>query len=59
MAGLRSAHVEGSASATVRTFSGPSVLVVDELGYLPVDADSAHCTFQVASRRYESAARSC
>ncbi len=53
MAGLRSAHLEGSASAKMRTFTGPSVLVVDELGYLPMDADSAHWIFQVVSRRYE------
>ncbi len=53
VAGLRSAHLEGSASAKMRTFSGPSVLVVDELGYLPMDADSAHWIFQVVSRRYE------
>lgn len=37
----------------MRTFTGPSVLVVDELGYLPMDADSAHWIFQVVSRRYE------
>ncbi len=53
VAGLRSAHLEGSASAKMRTFTGPSVLVVDELGYLPMDTDSAHWIFQVVSRRYE------
>jgi NAD(P)-dependent dehydrogenase (short-subunit alcohol dehydrogenase family) len=31
----------------------PSVLVIDELGYLPMDATSAHWIFQVVSRRYE------
>jgi len=29
------------------------VLVIDELGYLPMDATSAHWIFQVVSRRYE------
>jgi len=53
VARLRSAHLEGSASAKMRTFTGPSVLVVDELGYLPMDTDSAHWIFQVVSRRYE------
>ena len=29
------------------------MLVIDELGYLPMDAASAHWIFQVVSRRYE------
>jgi len=33
---LQSAHLEGNATAKMRTFTGPSVLVVDELGYLPM-----------------------
>ena len=37
----------------MRTFTAPSVLVIDELGYLPMDAASAHWIFQVVSRRYE------
>jgi DNA replication protein DnaC len=53
VAGLQSAHLEGNASAKMRTFTGPSVLVVDELGYLPMDQTSAHWIFQVVSRRYE------
>ena len=47
------AHLEGSWSAKMRTYTGPSVLVIDELGYLPMDATSAHWIFQVVSRRYE------
>ena len=31
------AHLEGSWSAKMRTYTGPSVLVIDELGYLPLD----------------------
>jgi DNA replication protein DnaC len=53
VAGLQSAHLEGSWSAKMRTYTGPSVLVIDELGYLPMDAASAHWVFQVVSRRYE------
>jgi IstB-like ATP binding protein len=33
----------GNAQAKISTFTGPSVLVIDELGYLPMDATSAHC----------------
>lgn len=53
LAGLQSAHLEGNSSAKMRTFTGPSVLVIDELGYLPMDQTSAHWIFQVVSRRYE------
>jgi DNA replication protein DnaC len=53
VAGLQTAHLEGNAGAKMRTFTGPSVLVIDELGYLPMDATSAHWVFQVVSRRYE------
>lgn len=50
---LAAAHLEGSARSKMRTYTGPSVLVVDELGYLPMDQESAHWIFQVVSRRYE------
>jgi DNA replication protein DnaC len=53
VAALTTAHLEGSWSAKMRTYTGPSVLVIDELGYLPMDATSAHWIFQVVSRRYE------
>lgn len=50
---LQSAWLEGSAQSKMRTYTGPSVLVVDELGYLPMDQTSANWIFQVVSRRYE------
>lgn len=50
---LQAAHLEGSWASKMRTYTGPSVLVIDELGYLPMDATSAHWIFQVVSRRYE------
>ena len=53
VAGLTAAHLEGSWSAKMRTYTGPSVLVVDELGYLPMDGASGNWIFQVVSRRYE------
>ena len=31
----------------------PDVLVLDELGYLPFEANAAHLFFQLVSRRYE------
>jgi DNA replication protein DnaC len=53
VAHLQAAHLEGAWSSKMRTYTGPSVLVIDELGYLPMDATSAHWIFQVVSRRYE------
>ena len=53
VANLQSAHLEGTAQYKLRTYTGPSVLVVDELGYLPLDQSSANWIFQVVSRRYE------
>jgi DNA replication protein DnaC len=50
---LQAAHLEGAWSSKMRTYTGPSVLVIDELGYLPMDATSAHWIFQIVSRRYE------
>ncbi|MGA7911003.1 MAG: IS21-like element helper ATPase IstB [Candidatus Dormiibacterota bacterium] len=50
---LQSAHLEGTALYKLRTYTGPSVLVIDELGYLPLDQSSANWIFQVVSRRYE------
>ena len=53
VASLQSAHLEGAWRYRMRTYTGPSVLVIDELGYLPVDQASANWIFEVVSRRYE------
>jgi len=50
---LQSAHLEGTAQYKLRTYVSPSVLVIDELGYLPLDHTSANWIFQIVSRRYE------
>jgi DNA replication protein DnaC len=48
----RKAAVEGRWATTMRFFNGPSVLIVDELGYLPLPAEDANALFQVISQRY-------
>jgi DNA replication protein DnaC len=48
----RKAAVEGRWANTMRFFKGPSVLIVDELGYLPMPAEDANALFQVVSQRY-------
>ena len=48
----RKAAVEGRWATTMRFFNGPGVLIVDELGYLPMPAEDATALFQVISQRY-------
>jgi DNA replication protein DnaC len=36
----------------MRFFAGPTLLVIDELGYLPLPAEAASALFQVVSQRY-------
>ena len=37
----------------MKTFTSPRLLIIDELGYLPVDKQGAELLFQVISNRYE------
>ena len=48
---LQAAHLEGTVLYKLRTYLSASVLVIDELGYLPLDQASANWIFQVVSRR--------
>jgi DNA replication protein DnaC len=47
------AAIEGRWAATMRFWNGPQLLIVDELGYLPLADEAASHFFQVVSRRYE------
>ena len=49
----RKAALEGRWATTMRFFSGPKVLIIDELGYLPMPSEDAASLFQVISRRYQ------
>lgn len=46
------AAIEGRWATTMRFYAGPALLVVDELGYLPLPAEAASALFQVVSQRY-------
>jgi DNA replication protein DnaC len=46
------AALEGRWHTVMRFYSGPSVLVIDELGYLPLQAEGAAALFEVVQRRY-------
>ena len=46
------AAIEGRWATTMRFFNGPGLLIIDELGYLPLPAEAASALFQVISQRY-------
>jgi DNA replication protein DnaC len=51
---LTAAQLNGSLGKTLRTYVRPSLLLLDELGYLPIDKRGADLLFQVVAARYES-----
>jgi DNA replication protein DnaC len=46
------AAIEGRWATTMRFFAGPSLLIIDELGYLPLPGEAAAALFQVINQRY-------
>jgi len=56
VASLAKAHAEGRLEERLTHFSKPRLLIVDELGYLPLEPDAAYLFFQLVSRRYERGA---
>ena len=53
VANLAKAQVDGRLEERLTHFAKPKLLIVDELGYLPLEPDAAHLFFQLVSRRYE------
>ena len=47
VAGTTRAAVEGRWQTTMRFWNGPAVLVIDELGYLPMVGEAGSHLFQV------------
>jgi len=47
------AALQGRWQHTMRFWNGPALLIVDELGYLPMAGEAAAHLFQVISRRYQ------
>jgi DNA replication protein DnaC len=56
VAGLAKAHAEKRLDEKLLGLAKPKLLIVDELGYLPLEPDAAHLFFQLVSRRYETGA---
>jgi DNA replication protein DnaC len=50
---LSASLADNSFLKTMKNFTFPRVLIIDELGYLPVDKQGAELLFQVISNRYE------
>ncbi|WAX58437.1 IS21-like element helper ATPase IstB [Jatrophihabitans cynanchi] len=50
---LRAAEATGRFNRQLAAYLRPAVLVVDEVGYLPLDRAEANMVFQLVSRRYE------
>jgi hypothetical protein len=50
---LRTAEIAGRLSRQLQVYLRPAVLVIDEVGYLPLDRAEANLVFQLVSRRYE------
>lgn len=50
---LAEAERIGTLARRLALFTGPALLVIDEIGFLPLDAHQANLFFQVVSRRYE------
>lgn len=53
---LEEAQQAGRLTQRLKTLIFPSLLVVDEIGYLPISRTGAMLFFQLMSRRYETAA---
>ena len=53
IAKLTAALAEGKLEEKLKLFTVPRLLIIDEIGYLPIDRTGANLFFQLISRRYE------
>lgn len=50
---LERARQEGKLADRLSHYAKPKLLIIDELGYLPLDKSAAHLLFQLVVKRYE------
>ena len=50
---LTTAQINGTLEMKLKEYTRPSLLLLDELGYLPIDKRGADLMFQVVAARYE------
>jgi len=53
VANMAAAYADGTFGSRMRAYTGPSVLVIDDLGLIGLDRSQANALFQVVNRRYE------
>jgi DNA replication protein DnaC len=53
---LGRAEREGRLAERIRSYARPALLIVDEIGYLPITAGGANLFFQLVNARYEKGA---
>jgi len=51
---LGDAHAQGMLAARLADLDRTNLIIIDELGYLPLNADAANLMFQLVSARYET-----
>jgi DNA replication protein DnaC len=54
VATIAGAYADGSFATKIRTYTGPSVLVIDDVGLTPMDRAAGNALFQVVNRRYDN-----
>ncbi|MDP9454106.1 MAG: IS21-like element helper ATPase IstB [Actinomycetota bacterium] len=54
VAAMTTAYADGTFTTKMRTYTGPSVLVIDDVGITPFDRNQSNAFFQVVNRRYEN-----
>ena len=53
IAALTKAHAESRLDEKLKVYTTPRLLIIDEIGYLPIERLGANLFFQLISRRYE------
>ena len=56
MAGLTKAHADGRLEEKLLQLSKPKLLIIDELGFVPLSKTGAELLFELISQRYERGA---
>jgi hypothetical protein len=54
VATIAGAYTDGTFATKIRTYTGPRVLVIDDVGLTPRDRAAGNALFQVINRRYDN-----
>jgi DNA replication protein DnaC len=52
-ANLKRAHLENRLDSKLKVYAKYKILIIDEVGYLPIDIEASNMLFQLISKRYE------